>query len=426
MVIHVVSPGETPVSIAAQYGVIPTRMMRDNGYSPDTALVVGQSLVILFPDVTHIVQPGETITSISNQYGLSTNELFRNNYELGGRAALYPGQYLVISYRGEKLGPAYVSAYSYPFITDFVLRSSIPYLTYLIPFTYGISEQSGLVYLNDFRLINIANEYSVAPVMHLSTLTEQDVFSTERAARLLSSDTAINAVSQAILNNIKTKGYKGLDIDFEYLGAAQAENYVKFVQTVTNTLNAEGYPVWVALAPKISDTQPGLLYEGHDYAGLANAANYVFIMTYEWGYKYSSPQAVAPINSVRRVLDYAVTRIPPEKIFFGVPTYGYDWPLPYIKGETSATSISSVRAVDLAREYGAEIKFDEATQTPFFNYTDYFGIAHEVWFEDARSINVKLRLKNEYGFRGIGYWDLLRPFPQNWAVLNSLYNVALV
>lgn len=426
MVIHVVKPGETPASIAAEYGVNEVRMMRDNGYSLDTVLVVGQSLVILFPDVIHIVAPGESIFSIASRYGISTNQLFRNNYELGGIGSLYPGQYLVISYKGEKLRSIYVSAYSYTFISDFLLRETLPYLSYLIPFTYGISERSGLVNLNDSRLIETASEYGVASIMHLSTLTEQDVFSTERASVLFRSEMAMQSISQAILKNIQTKGYQGLDIDFEYLGGAEAKNYAEFVSTVAGVLNPAGYPVWVALAPKTSDDQPGLLYQGHDYAGLAQSANYVFLMTYEWGYKYSSPQAVAPINSVRRVLDYAVTRIPPEKIYFGIPTYGYDWPLPFIKGQTAATSISSVRAIELARSFGAEINYDTTAQSPWFNYTDENGIAHEVWFEDARSINAKLLLANEYDFTGVGYWDLLRPFPQNWVVLNSLYDITSV
>lgn len=423
MVIHVVSPGETPLSIASQYGVNPSRMMRDNGYTPDTILVVGQSLVILFPTITHTVRPDETLSSIAAMYGISINQLFRNNFELGGFPSIYPGQLLVISYEGEKLGSIYVNAYSYTFISDYLLRSVLPYLSYLIPFTYGISATGGLVNLNDLRLIETAAEYNVKSIMHLSTLTETDTFSTERAKNLFRSENTINMLSQAILNNITAKGYSGLDIDFEYLGIQEAENYVNFVSDVTNLLNQNGYPVWVALAPKVSDTQRGLLYEGHDYAMLADAANYVFLMTYEWGYKYSSPQAVAPIDSVRRVLNYAVSRINPDKIFFGIPTYGYDWPLPYIQGETAATSISSVRAIDLARRYGAEIKYDTRAQSPWFNYLDETGVAHEVWFEDARSINAKLLLVNEYRFRGIGYWDLLRPFPQNWAVLNSLYDI---
>ena len=48
---------------------------------------------------------------------------------------------------------------------------------------------------------------------------------------------------------------------------------------------------------------------------------------------------------------------------------------------------------------------------------------HEVWFEDARSIRAKLSLAAEYGLAGVGYWNLMRPFAQNWVLLNALYQV---
>ena len=46
-----------------------------------------------------------------------------------------------------------------------------------------------------------------------------------------------------------------------------------------------------------------------------------------------------------------------------------------------------------------------------------------VWFEDARSMSTKLRLIGEYGLHGAGYWNLMRPYPQGWTVLNALYAV---
>ena len=144
---------------------------------------------------------------------------------------------------------------------------------------------------------------------------------------------------------------------------------------------------------------------------------------YEWGYTYGPPMAVAPLPNVRAVLDYAVTEIPAEKIFLGVPNYGYDWPLPFIQGETRAQSISNQRAIELAVQYGVPIQYDETAQSPFFHYTDAGGAAHEVWFEDARSMDTKLRLIAEYGFRGAGFWNLMRPFSQVWLVLDSLYDV---
>ena len=134
--------------------------------------------------------------------------------------------------------------------------------------------------------------------------------------------------------------------------------------------------------------------------------------------------AVAPLPNVRAVLDYAVTEIPPGKIFLGVPNYGYDWPLPYQQGVTKARSISNKEAIALAVRYGAEIAYDETAGAPHFRYTDESGILHEVWFEDARSMDAKLRLIAEYGFRGAGFWNLTRPFSQVWLVLAGLYTIA--
>lgn len=123
-----------------------------------------------------------------------------------------------------------------------------------------------------------------------------------------------------------------MELDLEYIPSSERESYVRFTERLAETLRPLGYTVSVALAPKTYDEQPGLLYEGHDYEGLGRAADGVLLMTYEWGYAYGPPQAIAPITKVREVLSFAVTKIPPEKIFLGFPNYAYDWTLPYAPG----------------------------------------------------------------------------------------------
>ena len=71
---------------------------------------------------------------------------------------------------------------------------------------------------------------------------------------------------------------------------------------------------------------------------------------------------------------------------------------------------------------GVQIRFDETAMSPFFNYTSN-GTEHEVWFEDVRSIDVKVRTAKEYGFTGVGYWNLMRPFRANWLLLDSLFQL---
>lgn len=132
--------------------------------------------------------------------------------------------------------------------------------------------------------------------------------------------------------------------------------------------------------------------------------------------------AISPINKVREVLEFAVSQIPPEKILMGMSNYGYDWTLPYVRGESKAVTIGNVEALQIARENNAVIQFDELSQAPFFNYT-VDGVEHEVWFEDARSINARLRLVPEYGLKGVGYWQLMKYFRQNFMVLNNLFYI---
>ena len=140
-------------------------------------------------------------------------------------------------------------------------------------------------------------------------------------------------------------------------------------------------------------------------------------------YTYGPPMAVAPINSVRRVLEYALTRIPANKIFLGIPNYGYDWTLPFVQGQSKADSISNPEALELARKYNREILFDTASMTPYFNYRDESGREHEVWFEDSRSMKAKYDLVQEFSLKGMGYWNLMRPFKQNWSLINAMFEI---
>ena len=423
MTIHIVQPRESVNSISARYGVDPSLVSSDNAVPSNGTLAVGQTLVIRFPRQVHAVQPGETLTSIAANYGTTVRTLWRNNWALGGQSSLAVGQTLVISYFDEKLGSAASNGYAYPFIGAALLDEQLPYLTYLTPFTYGITASGDLLPLEDDTLLSAARAHGSRPVMHLSTLTESGQFDTRRGELILTDTPVQDRLVNEVIQTVLQRGYAGVDVDFEYLPGPLAAAYAAFLARLRRLLNAQGRFLWTALAPKTSAIQRGLLYEGHDYAAIGAASDGVLLMTYEWGYTYGPPMAVAPLPNVRAVLDYAVTEIPSEKIFLGIPDYGYDWPLPFVQGTTRAQSISNQRAIELAIQHNIAIQYDETAQSPFFHYTDAAGVVHEVWFEDARSLSAKLKLIAEYGFRGVGFWNLMRPFSQTWLVLDSLYHV---
>ena len=427
MKIHVVQKGETLFSIAQQYGVSARLLQKLNQVPPDGTLVPGQTLVVLLPEKTYVVRRGDTVWSIAREHGLSTRELYQNNIFLQGQGALTPGEELILSLRDAgREGSLGVNGYAYPFINGDLLRQVLPYMTYATPFTYGIGADGDLVPLRDEGILAAAGQYSVLPWMHLSTMTEEGRFSSARAETLLGSAPRQETLLGQIKEILKEKGYGGLDVDFEYIRPELGAAYAAFVDRLRRELNPLGYSVLVALAPKTFAGQRGLLYEAHDYAALGRAANGVLLMTYKWGYTAGPPMAVAPLDKVRQVVDYALTEIAAEKLFLGVPVYGYDWPLPFREGVTRGESVSPQEALALARRHGAEIRYDETAQAPWFRYTAAGGREHEVWFEDARSSYAKFRLAAEKGLQGVGLWNLMRPAPQTYLVLHGGFEIEVM
>ncbi len=432
MIIYTVKSGDSIYSIARNYKVPPSRIITDNSLENPGNLVVGQDLVILSPTQTHTVKGGETLVSIARQYGTDILSLYRNNPVLSGQATVFPGQILNISYGEPPFGEIAVNGYAYPFIDEVTLRRTLPYLTYLSIFTYGITDEGELIppEQGDAKLITLAKEYDVVPLMMLTSLNSEGYFSNDLATKVLTDEILSDKVIRNTVDKVRQSGYGGVDVDFEYIKAGEAEAFPQFITKLSNALG-DDYPVFVSLAPKNSPEQRGLLYEGHDYPALGAAADYVLLMTYEWGYTFGPPLAVSPIDQVRRVVEYGTSVIDSRKIQLGVPNYGYDWALPYVRGESRADSLSNVEAVNLARARGAAIEFDEVAKSPFFNYYDRpstfaDAIEHEVWFENARSVDAKLRLVPEYNLNGISVWNIMDYFPSLWLVLNSLFKIRKV
>lgn len=421
MVIHVVQPGDSLYRIAQMHGVPLPFLIQQNELHEPYRLTPGQTIVVPQPTQTYTVRRGDTLGDIAARNGTTVLSLWQNNPQLGGTDRIYPGQSLVLSY-GPKLGTFAVNGYAYPNIDLRVLRKTLPYLTYLSVFSYGFDRMGRILPQNADLLTRMARQYGVRPLLVLTTLGEDSQFSGERAHRLFQDTAARGALIENLAQTIAAQGFAGVDIDFEFIPPEDAAAYASFVRDVRARLEPSGYTVLVALAPKTSAEQRGLLYEAHDYRALGDAAMYALLMTYEWGYALSEPMAVAPLDKVEQVVRFATSVIPADKIFLGIPNYGYDWTLPFIRGQSRARTIGNVQAVEQAIQVGAPIQFDETAQSPHYNYWRDRA-EHEVWFEDARSIRSKLALAGEYQLHGVSIWNIMRYFPQLWLVLNNLYDI---
>lgn len=331
-----------------------------------------------------------------------------------------------------------VNGYAYPSIDNQVLKNWLAGMTLISNFSYGMTAEGRLIPLADENLISAADNAEVGSLMVLTPMDERGQFSDQLVSQVLESPEAQERLLNEVLAELKSKNLFGVDFDFEYVPAKNRDQYSTLVENAVALLNPEGYLVTVALAPKTSDDQQGLLYQGHDYQRMGESANFTLLMSYEWGYLYSEPMAVAPINKVREVIEYGVSRIPADKILMGIPNYGYDWKLPYVKGETKAEKITNEEAVRRAAEYNATIEFDEVAQTPHFTYwktvttpkgdgtEEITYEQHEVWFEDERSYNAKMQVVKDFELAGISIWNLMSYTPVLLEAITENFVIAKV
>lgn len=425
MIIHVVKPGDSIYKISQEHGVPADTIINSNGIKNPYNLVIGQAIVIPGDFFSYTVENGQSMYSIAKSFGLPLSTLLAANPQITNPSALHVGQTIIIPLPPQKGKAIYVNGYVFPSVTNDVLRSTFPYLSFLSIFSYQVEPDGGLKGIDDARPIRMAQQAGVGPLMVITNIVEGSGFSSELANTILTNRQVQNILLENIIGVLQGNDYYGLDIDFEYIYPKDRQNYVDFINRVVNRLKPLGYSVSVALAPKLSSDQKGLLYEAHDYPAIGALVDRVILMTYEWGYLRGPAQAVAPLDQVQKVLDYATSVIPSEKILMGMPNYGYDWTLPFVKG-SSARPLTNNGAVLLAAQVGANIMFDNVAQAPFFNYYSSDGRRHEVWFDDARSIEARLKLVEDYDLGGVSYWTTNNYFAPNWLVLDSMYSVKKV
>lgn len=408
---YVVQRGDSLSAIASRFNVSIQSLITENDIVDPAKIFIGQILTI--PLYTHTIQAGDTLWRIAQQYGTTVEAIVQVN-RITNPNTLSIGQVIRIPERVKQIKEvnAYITGVDQNAQNE--IRSLGKYFTYLSPFTHAIKEDGTISPMYEASLLSVAKEKRVAPLLVLTNFSGRK-FSSDLAATILRNPTLQEKAITNILKTMKDKGYRGLNIDFEYVYPQDRENYNAFLRRVVARLRPERYSVSTAVAPKIATDQKGILYEAHDYRAHGEIVDFVVIMTYEWGWAGGPPWAIAPVDAVKRVLNYAITEIPRQKIMMGVPLYGRDWKIPWVEG-TYARTVTPLQAVRLAAQYGVPIQYNKTYEAPFFRYTDQTGQRHEVWFEDARSQQAKFDLVKQYGLRGFSYWVLGNPFPQNWLV----------
>jgi spore germination protein len=429
---YTVVSGDTLYKIAQLFGTTVQAIVNANNILDPNRIDVGMELIIPgWTKLEYTVRSGDTLWLISRRYNVSI-ELITKVNNLVDPSRIFPGQTLIIPQRGPAVGvkPTIETlVYIHPVNLSGLERTFADIgdlLTYAGLFQFAVDGMGDFIRLRNIDgMVNLAREFQIQPLAVITNWAEGN-FQPELAHAILADNIIRSRTIENLLQILRRHNFSGVNVDFENMFPEDRGLYTDFIRELRDVLGAEGYLLTLAVAPKAADLPTFPWVGAFDYAALGQLADFIFIMTYEWGWIGGPPMAIAPINQVRRVIEYAVSQIPSEKIMEGVPLYGYDWTLPDTP-ENLAVALNLVEIYDLAFERGSSINCQQTTESPWFRYINAGGIEHEVWFEDARSVRAKYELILEFNLRGVGYWSYINEpygFPQNWALLRDLFTVA--
>lgn len=422
MEIYVVQQGDTIDSIAQKFDISIEKLVIDNQINVNDKLVIGQTLVITHPEQVYTIREGDSLDSIAQAHNVTVMQLLRNNPWLSTRQYIFPGETLVISFNND-LGEVYVTGYTYPFIRDEVLRMTLPYMTYLLVYNYRVNSEGELIGGDeDEAVLQTAMLFDVPSSLVLTPISQTGEINLDVEYEILLNRQLQDRIIENLLHILSEKEYQGVNMAFQSINVSNQQLYIDFLINVWESLQPEGYGVFLTLNPGLSFDGGEITFEELNYAVLSQYCNGILFLSYDWGTITRSPMQISIVNTPS-LLEYIVTQVPLEKIRVVLPTMGYDWRLPFVQGQSFANALNYDSVMELARQHNAVIMYDESTLSAYFEYMDINGYVHIVWFKDARSMDSGLKVLQSYGITGIGIWNILYYFAQLWLVINTQYDI---
>ncbi len=265
----------------------------------------------------------------------------------------------------------------------------------------------------DTNIINFAQSNSILVIPLINNYIN-DSWDADTISNIINNPSLKATHINNIVNKVTSLGYDGIDIDYENLNASDRDAYSSFIEDLSTSLHTQGKLLYVAVHAKTSEPGSWNGPQAQDWTVIGNHADKVRIMCYDYHWSTSDPGAIAPYNWVDQVITFALTKISQSKIVMGTPAYGYDWI------GSSGTSLMYEEISNLASNYNAPQRWDGTTFCPWFTYTKD-NINHEVWFEDAQSLQYKLNLVNNHNIGGIAIWRLGGEDSQIWNVIENKF-----
>jgi spore germination protein YaaH len=292
------------------------------------------------------------------------------------------------------------------------LQQHVNLITHLSPTWFSMRDDLSIVGDVDPLVVQFAARHQLA----LHPLIHNDQYDASVAERILATPQQRAMAAQQIANLVLQHNFDGINMDFEGTFGAAIELYADLIQRLAARLRPAGKWVTVDVVPHLGPTAPHPINAWsapYDYVHLGAACDAVVLMAYD--YSVQQPGPISPLWWVRQVIAFARTKIAPQKIVVGFPSYGREWIQAH--GTTSMSSVTLVEAQQWLTWTGAPLRRPARDATPRFTWRGTDG-THIVHYDDRTSLTAKLQLVDA-DLGGVAFWRLGLEEPHQWDVLNT-------
>jgi cellulose synthase/poly-beta-1,6-N-acetylglucosamine synthase-like glycosyltransferase/peptidoglycan/xylan/chitin deacetylase (PgdA/CDA1 family)/spore germination protein YaaH len=225
-------------------------------------------------------------------------------------------------------------------------------------------------------------------------------------ARAVLTEEARQRLVNALVDLVEQNKFGGVCLDLEEAPTASQADLLKFVEELHASFQTHGWVLAQAVPFDNSDW---------NYRAYADATDYLMLMAYDEHWSTSNAGSVAGQSWYEQILRRRMSELDPAKTIVCIGSYGYDWST--TGGE--ATEVTFQEAVLSARDSQAQIKFDEASRNPYFQYDEEDNSHHNVWFLDAVTAYNQMHAARGYNCAGFALWRLGSEDPSLWSVFGS-------
>ena len=280
------------------------------------------------------------------------------------------------------------------------LQQQTDKLTDVIHFGYELQEDGSIAEKANFssdKFLAAGGGLELAQEAQLPALLLVTGFDKEVLTTVLTDASLRQTAVNNIVALVEEEGYDGADLDFEQVPAACRKGYVAFVKELKAALGEK--TVSLSVTAKEGAYQTWL--DGYDYAGLADAADWMIVMCYDQHYAGSEAGPVAGADWVEKVIQYMINEegVAKDKLYIGLGLYGRAW------GNGGSSNLAIINQI--IEERNITVQYESGSEVPYFRYTrDAAEGERIVYYEDAYSVGVKAALVKRYQLAGIAIWRM--------------------